>query len=109
MKISSLFLIIYIFLFFTCSTKGQEKIDYGSNNGKYLSIFNTRIYYEEYGVGTPLILLHGGFSSIKYYGMVIPELDSTGTCLCGVHPWVWPCSSRDVIAGGNGWPCFINP
>jgi len=55
---------------------GQEQIQYGSTNGQYISIFDTRIYYEEYGEGTPLLLLHGGFSSINYYGMVIPELSN---------------------------------
>ena len=56
---------------------GQEEIQYGSNNGQYISIKNTRIYYEEYGQGTPLILLHGGlFSSMEYFGMVIPELSN---------------------------------
>lgn len=74
MKSIIIILITYIFSFCVCPLKGQGQIEYGSNNGKYLSIFDTRIYYEEYGVGTPLILLHGGFSSIKYYGMVIPEL-----------------------------------
>jgi len=56
---------------------GQEEIQYGSNNGQYISIQNTRIYYEEYGQGTPLILLHGGiWHSMSYYGMVIPELSN---------------------------------
>ena len=36
---------------------GQQPIRYGSNKGKYAIIFNKKIYYEEYGKGTPLILL----------------------------------------------------
>lgn len=71
-----LFIILNISLisFWLYPAIGQENIPYGSNNGEYISIDNTRIYYEEYGKGTPLILLHGGTSSMKYYGMVIPEL-----------------------------------
>lgn len=54
--------------------QAQGKIDYGSNNGKYLTVNKTRIYYEEYGNGTPLFLLHGGLSSIKGLSTIIPEL-----------------------------------
>jgi len=53
---------------------GQQKIKYGSNNGKHISIFNTKIYYEEYGKGTPLILLQGGMGSIGDFALCIPEL-----------------------------------
>ena len=42
-----------------------EPIKYGSNNGKYLAIRDTKIYYEEYGSGTPLLLLHQGLGSIE--------------------------------------------
>ena len=53
---------------------GQKPINYGSNNGKYVSIFDKKIYYEEYGKGTPLILLEGGMKSIKDFSLCIPEL-----------------------------------
>lgn len=52
----------------------QKQIPYGSNNGKYISIFDTRIYYEEYGKGTPLILLQGGMGGIENFSASIPEL-----------------------------------
>jgi hypothetical protein len=45
------------------SAFAQKHINYGSNNGKYLMIFNKRVYYEEYGSGIPLILLEGGMKS----------------------------------------------
>jgi pimeloyl-ACP methyl ester carboxylesterase len=47
---------------------------YGSNSGKYQTIQNTKIYYEEYGSGSPLLLLHGGFGSIHDFQQVIPAL-----------------------------------
>ncbi|MFK7001743.1 alpha/beta fold hydrolase [Flavobacterium oreochromis] len=50
------------------------QVEYGSNNGKYLQIQGTKIYYEEYGSGTPLLLLHGGFGNIADYSSIIPEL-----------------------------------
>lgn len=51
-----------------------QSLQYGSNSGKYLSIQNTRIYYEEYGSGPTLLLLHGGFGSIHDFQKVIPDL-----------------------------------
>ena len=53
---------------------GQQPIVYGSNNGKYIAILNTKIYYEEYGKGIPLILLHGGMGSIADFSLCIPGL-----------------------------------
>lgn len=52
----------------------QNQIEYGSNNGEYITIQETQIYYEEYGEGTPLFLLHGGLGSIQVFKDVIPEL-----------------------------------
>ena len=49
-------------------------IQYGSNNGKYIPINNTELYYEEYGKGTPLLMLHGGTVSISSFRNVIPDL-----------------------------------
>ena len=53
---------------------GQNKTPYGSNNGKYISISNKKIYYEEYGKGTPLLLLEGGLKTISDFSLCIPEL-----------------------------------
>jgi len=68
-------LCIALVLLFICSTKssGQE-INFGSNDGKYISISDTKIYYEEYGTGEPLLLFHGGFGSIHDFQKVIPKL-----------------------------------
>jgi pimeloyl-ACP methyl ester carboxylesterase len=54
--------------------KAQAVINYGSNNGKYLIIYGTKIYYEEYGTGTPLLLCNGGLMTISGFSSVIPEL-----------------------------------
>jgi pimeloyl-ACP methyl ester carboxylesterase len=70
-----LVLIAIQILIFSCNT-GTDKIEYGSNGGKQLTIFNKSIYYEEYGQGTPLILLSGGGldRSIKDFENCIPGL-----------------------------------
>ncbi|HTE30830.1 MAG TPA: alpha/beta hydrolase [Chryseolinea sp.] len=68
-------LILVSLLWTSCNT-ATDKIEYGSNGGKQLSVFNKKIYYEEYGQGTPLILLSGGGlnRSIKDFENCIPGL-----------------------------------
>lgn len=58
--------------------KETTKIEYGSNGGRQLSILDTKIYYEEYGQGTPLLLLSGGGlgRSINDFKDCIPDLAS---------------------------------
>ncbi|SHN27734.1 alpha/beta fold hydrolase [Mucilaginibacter sp. OK098] len=53
-------------------------IQYGNNpaNGHYLKVGDsTKIYYEVYGKGRPVVLLHGGlFGDISEYEKLIPKL-----------------------------------
>ncbi|MEZ4962024.1 MAG: alpha/beta hydrolase [Saprospiraceae bacterium] len=51
-------------------------IEYGSNKevGKYIEVDGINLYYETYGAGTPLLLLHGGLGSISAFGSSIPVL-----------------------------------
>jgi pimeloyl-ACP methyl ester carboxylesterase len=67
-------ILLFMLLLWASPIIGQQKIKYGSSHGKYISIFNKQIYYEEYGKGTPLILLQGGMGSIEDFSLVIPEL-----------------------------------
>jgi pimeloyl-ACP methyl ester carboxylesterase len=63
-----------LILVLTLPCLGQGQINYGSNNGKYLTIRGTKVYYEEYGTGTPLLMLHGGFGNISDFKKCIPDL-----------------------------------
>jgi len=74
MKAKRAILIVTSLLLTFHALLAQKQIHYGSNNGKYLVIFNKRIYYEEYGQGPPLILLEGGMKSISDFSFCIPEL-----------------------------------
>ncbi len=74
MKPKKAILIIIILLLAFPTLFGQKQIHYGSNNGKYVMIFNKKIYYEEYGQGMPLILLEGGMKGISDFSLCIPEL-----------------------------------
>src|SRR6056297_1962510 len=63
-----------IFLLINFQLLAQSKVEYGSNNGQYLEVDNTKIYYEQYGEGSPVLLLHGGMGSISNFNTLIPDL-----------------------------------
>lgn len=70
--IAFLFAIILV----SCNTPKENKIDFGSNLavGKYVNVNDIKIYYEIYGEGQPLLLLHGNSGSIENFIYQIPEL-----------------------------------
>lgn len=54
-----------------------QNIPYGNNaaSGKYLNVGDTKLYYEVYGTGSPLLLLHGDtFGYIDEFEQYIPLL-----------------------------------
>lgn len=57
-------------------TEFRKPPAYGSNDsaGKYADVHGVRLYYEEYGKGEPLLLLHGNSQSIMAFTYQIPEL-----------------------------------
>ena len=76
MKLNKLITLLFLLGFFiSYKSISQSPIVYGSNNGKYIEIKQSKIYYEEYGEGTTtVIMLHGGLGSISNFQNVIPEL-----------------------------------
>lgn len=64
-----------MFLFSVIICSGQADPPYGNNpaTGKYFSSNGVKIYYEIYGEGKPLVLLHGNGGSIKSRANLIGE------------------------------------
>ena len=56
-----------------------ESIGYGNNLkvGKYAEINGVKLYYEVYGSGEPLLLMHGNNESIVSFDKQIPELSKS--------------------------------
>ncbi len=54
--------------------KAQKTIFGRNKSGKYIDVDSAKIYYEEYGKGEPLILLHGNGGSISDFYQQIPYL-----------------------------------
>ena len=49
-----------------------------AQNGKYAEVNGLHMYYEEYGNGRPLVLIHGAASTVQTsFGRLIPELSKT--------------------------------
>ena len=55
---------------------GQDVVDYGRNAkaGHTVAVNGIKLYYETYGSGEPLLLLHGNGQSISAFTGQIPEL-----------------------------------
>jgi pimeloyl-ACP methyl ester carboxylesterase len=79
--------------------KPSKPIPYGSNNGKYLTIQGTKVYYEEYGTGTPLLLLHQGLGSIENLSGIIPELSKHFRVIAPDAPGHGRSEQADSLSG----------
>ncbi len=64
---------LLILTFVLLSQMGMSQIPYGSNAkvGKRIQVGDISMYYEIYGKGEPLILLHGGYGSSEMMGGMI--------------------------------------
>jgi pimeloyl-ACP methyl ester carboxylesterase len=76
---SILCILIGLFSFVTSIFAQSSSINYGNNPqaGHYLQVNGIQLYYETYGNGEPLILLHGNGGSINTFSNQIPffEMD----------------------------------
>ncbi|MBK6998051.1 MAG: alpha/beta hydrolase [Lewinellaceae bacterium] len=71
----NLFFRLFLFLAFLPSLIAQENIQIGQNPsaGGFVNVNGIQLYYEIYGSGQPLLLLHGNGGSIRSRSAQIPE------------------------------------
>jgi pimeloyl-ACP methyl ester carboxylesterase len=75
-KKSHLKLMLLIAILFAAFRSNGQEIK-PSNSG-YASVNGIKVYYEVYGEGRPIVLLHGAFMTIDMnWGQLIPELSKT--------------------------------
>jgi pimeloyl-ACP methyl ester carboxylesterase len=68
--------LIIAMLFFTASQSNGQQIKPAESG--YVPVNGIRVYYEIYGEGRPVVLLHGAFWNIQMnWGQLIPELSKT--------------------------------
>lgn len=98
--LTSLVVVIGVILISCNKTKESVKsTNYGSNIGKYLTVHGTKIYYEEYGSGTPLLLLHQGLGSIENLSGIIPELSRHFRVIAPDAPGHGRSEQADTLSG----------
>src|SRR5271154_2835102 len=68
--------LIIAMLFFTASQSNGQQMKPAASG--YAPVDGIKVYYEVYGEGKPLVLLHGAFYTIEMnWGQLIPELSKT--------------------------------
>jgi pimeloyl-ACP methyl ester carboxylesterase len=100
--------VIFIFLLY----QSDSQVPYGTNAtaGKYVTVRGTRIYYETYGEGKPLLLLHGSilgyideFSAFipelsKHFKVIAPALRGHGKSELGEEAFSYKLFAEDAMA-----------
>ena len=68
----NLFIVLFSFAISSCAQLNTH--NYGDNKqaGHYASVNGIKLYYETYGTGEPLILLHGNGGSVNSFSKQIP-------------------------------------
>jgi len=71
-RFRQIFICLFILLLFGCTKPTPEQISF-TTSGR-VPVNGAEIYYETYGKGHPLLLLHGGYMDINTWENQIPEL-----------------------------------
>lgn len=75
-KIQFLKSMLFVVIMFVASTLNGQQIK--PLNSGYAPVNGIKVYYEVYGEGNPIVLLHGAFYTIGMnWGQLIPELSKT--------------------------------
>jgi len=103
---------VFITLLFVSYLAMAQNAPYGNNPaaGKYLQVGDARIYYEVYGEGKPLLLLHGDFFGYigefsgyipilsKYYRVIAVAKRGHGKSEMGNQPFSEKLFAEDALA-----------
>lgn len=97
---------------FMSTSLQTSNIPYGNNPsaGHYANTGDTKIYYEIYGKGKPLVMLHGGIAGSsyemrelidnfsKYYQVIAISTRGHGKSGVGTKPHTYEQKAKDVVA-----------
>lgn len=103
-------IVTFLLLVVNINLQAQD-IPYGVNEkaGHYCNVGDAKIYYEVYGEGKPIVLLHGGFGYIDQFNLFIPVLSKKNKVIAiaqrgygkseiGSRPFSHELCSEDVKA-----------
>jgi pimeloyl-ACP methyl ester carboxylesterase len=90
---------------------GLKAIPYGNNNeaGHFISVSGVKIYFEVYGEGAPLVLIHGNGGNIAYmkpqveyferkYKVIVMDCRGRGNSELGKDSLTYMQMTKDVVA-----------
>ena len=106
--------ILLLNFLFSSAIKAQpdlKEVPYGNNKevGKYIPVNGVKIYYEIYGKGAPLVLLHGNGGNIAYmkpqieyfakkYKVIIMDCRGRGKSELGKDSLTYMQMTKDIVA-----------
>ena len=104
--------ILVFFLFWVAQEVSGQTIPYGNNPaaGKYIDVGDAKLYYEVYGSGRPLLLLHGdtfGYISefeqylpllSRHFKVITPGMRGHGKSELGTKKYSYKLFADDVLA-----------
>src|SRR5688572_23323447 len=76
-KSALLGLVVSVGLCLMLSPVAFAQDDAGPSEAGYAAVNGLEMYYEIYGTGQPLVMLHGGYGSIPSLGELLPRLAET--------------------------------
>jgi pimeloyl-ACP methyl ester carboxylesterase len=105
-------LTLLFMLLFAGHTGFCQKIPYGNNPkaGRYIDVADARLYYEIYGAGKPLLLLHGdtfGYISefdqyipllARHFKVIVPGMRGHGKSEIGIKQYSYKLFAEDALA-----------
>lgn len=104
---------LFLFLLLFCGLSANTQVtNYGNNPqaGKYVQVTDATLYYEVYGAGSPLFLLHGdtfGYISefeqyipllAKHFRIIVPAMRGHGKSEIGTKEYSYKLFGDDVLA-----------
>jgi pimeloyl-ACP methyl ester carboxylesterase len=106
-------LLLFVALLFPPLLKAQHdsnEIPYGNNReaGNYIAVNGAKIYYEIYGEGAPLVIIHGNGGNIAYmkpqieyfarkYKVIVPDCRGRGNSELGSDSLTYLQMTKDII------------
>lgn len=113
-QILKLYLIYSIFFLTATPVSAQtdvNEVPYGNNktSGNYLIVDGAKQYYEVYGQGTPLVLIHGNGGNIAYmkpqieyfakkYKVIVMDCRGRGKSELGMDSLTYTQMTKDIVA-----------
>jgi len=110
-KINLIFSILFLFAIAVTAQTNMNTVSYGNNKvtGNFLTVDGVKQYYEVYGQGEPLVLIHGNGGNIAYmkpqieyfarkYKVIVMDCRGRGKSELGKDSLAYTQMVKDIVA-----------